>query len=431
MAIGPSGRKPHDDFWMPENNSNKESDTSSSSSSSPNLGRHRVSRSSVDMSSQGSIESLREKLSRHFGAGNLPTPVGPTRSPSRPTSPPPLTSGARPKTSQTSPKPAPPPRPPLPSRPTSPPPLTSGARPKTSQTSPKPVPPPRPPLPSRPTSPSLTSGARPKTSASQPSKRSRSGQASGLSRGFNLEQLKADLKEVAKNQTQTREKLNKISEEIKSQWMNWDENMPANYQVHGYNVLLKTLMTIRNEQAEKIIENQQEKLPVLVNTGLVMLDDMVQGALYNATTFKIREEKDGSSMQLLTVLAVEGPLLASSESIKNYLRNRAVDLGLDVKNPAIKGIIKTVGNSMDLMRSQHPEHMPAVWDHLAYRLLGAVIEMKTKTTIYNIKKVDLREVSNMTRSSRKKLKVMKDLSTSVWCNAMAVLIGDLFNYGDH
>ncbi|SPN73798.1 hypothetical protein C10C_0645 [Chlamydia serpentis] len=385
MAINPSGRKSNDDFWLGKSEQEGSQSSEINSHSNSNLGRHNVSRSSTDTNSQGSVSELRKKLARHFGAGGLlgsrgsaqySTPLV-TQSPAR-------GHVSIPESSE-----------------------IGGARPKVrSGASPKPKVPPRP-----------ISLPRPSDAAPVPQLTPK------------LQELVGTVKQVSQQQAKKEKRLSKLSEKIKSRWIAWETTFPVDYQQHAYNVLRQTLLIARDQQRGNI-KKKSKSSPRLVKASLETINNVVQQALYNATTFKISEVRNGAELQLVCVLALEGPLLVSQESIERFLRGRASDLGIDNSNSEIEELIRLLGQSIDSVRNNHPGQMPIVWEYLTSLVLDAVINMKAKTAVYNVGKVNRDNVDSMTRYSEQKLNDMRNLSESVWCNTMTILISDLFNYGD-
>ncbi|SPN73796.1 hypothetical protein C10C_0642 [Chlamydia serpentis] len=443
MAINPSGQKP-DDMWV----GGTQDQNTNTQQTEANLGTHRLSTSTTQYGPLTRAQQLWKTVRDFFGIGkgssstasSLKATELPGRPrPSRPAPPPPTTGGTRPGSPTHGKGPAP--QPPQtsgarPKRAAPPPPTTGGTRPgsPTHGKGPAPQPP-------------QTSGARPKRAAPPPPTTGPkpikgilkqpgsfgSGQrvhwADQQKPSSNLDQLEAGLKEIATNQSEAKQQLNNISRELQSKWSAWEESSNTSYLLHGYRVVQGQLKQVSEEQANLITGTSRSgAVPSAVIMAKEVGNKVVREGLKNQLNPVPGTESDGLLLQVVTVLALEGPTLDSSESITNFLRTRVQDFDMDGDSEVnIENEISALGNALDRVRRNYSQEMPRVWLSLTQDVMAAVNSQSNAVRAENAGQTRTRDVVRMSNESGALLNTMRGLSTSTWANTMTVLVSDLFD----
>ncbi|WP_100934466.1 SemD/SinC family type III secretion system effector [Candidatus Chlamydia corallus] len=471
MSVNPSGGRSNDSWLGGAQGSNPGAQRLLASSS--NLGAHGVTTSTSKPQVEGRAQRIWSQVKQFFqgktSTSSSSQSVGGSTRPMRPPPPPPPTGGARSRTPAThgkgqapqpprgqSRRPPPPPPPtggarsrtpathgkgqaPQPPtgqsrRPLPPPPSTGGVRSRTPATHSKgqaPQPPTgqsRRPLPPPPS----TGGARSRTpvvthgkgQAPQPPTQQ---QSPSMSPG--LVNLVQGLKEAVKSQAESKQtQLANVSSTIRSNWTNWESNENPNYITHGYRVVLGALEQTYKEQSGGIEgTGGSAPLPQAVGLAKEAVTRAVRSAVKNLERPGPGNPPDGVFMQALVSLTLEGPTLASGESIENFLESRIGDFGRDDSNTDYTNDVSSLGKALDRVRQNHPGEMPRVWMALVRELTPAVRSHANSVRVENAGQVQTRAAVQMTNTSNRLLTAMKDLSLGGWATTMTILIGDLFD----
>ncbi|WP_201456554.1 SemD/SinC family type III secretion system effector [Chlamydia sp. 17-3921] len=220
--------------------------------------------------------------------------------------------------------------------------------------------------------------------------------------------------------------LDKISNQLRDQWMKYEREDPVGYKLSGVNVLLQSLELSLSEQV--FLSPEGGKTPQnfgpIKEQGINLMRYGLRNILQPGPT------KESSSTLLKTLVSVmlEGPHLSPGESLEDFVQERSEDFNVNEDPDPMQGRMQEIMNfarQIDGMRTQHPGQMPRLWASLTRQMTVQLRSYGNNVKATNRGNYDAQRVEIEFRDSMNALKLMGDMDSSVQLQTLAILANDV------
>lgn len=216
------------------------------------------------------------------------------------------------------------------------------------------------------------------------------------------------------------------SQRLQAQWTNYEDTDPLGYQIHGVEVLMKSLESSLQEQI--FLSSTGTPLPSEFDDVRKDVIDLLGYASRNIEMPSVVVSSDSALFKVFLSLVLEGPHLQPGVSLVDFVKGRADDFNITDQPDPLRGRMPRMlelASTLDNLRAQYPKEMPNLWAPMTRQVMATLNRYGNDLRSQSSGKYDTARMKEEVTTSMRDLKEMNQVNHSAYINALNILTNDV------